>query len=68
LDDRGFIDRPMASIADDLLFHFNIDADLAEVEEAMKILQQFEPAGIGARNLQECLTIQLDRKLENCSD
>jgi len=68
LDDRGFIDRPLASIADDLLFHFNIDADLAEVEEAMKILQQFEPAGIGARNLQECLIIQLDRKLENCSD
>ena len=68
LDDRGFIDRPLASIADDLLFHFNIDADLAEVEEAMKILQQFEPAGIGARNLKECLTIQLDRKLENCSD
>lgn len=68
LDDRGFIDRPLASIADDLLFHFNIDADLAEVEEAMKILQQFEPAGIGARNLKECLTIQLDRKLETCSD
>ena len=68
LDDRGFIDRPLAGIADDLLFHFNIDADLAEVEEAMKILQQFEPAGIGARNLKECLTIQLDRKLENCSD
>lgn len=68
LDDRGFIDRPLVSIADDLLFHFNIDADLAEVEEAMHILQQFEPAGIGARNLQECLTIQLDRKLENCSD
>ena len=68
LDDRGFIDRPLSSIADDLLFQFNIDADLAEVEEAMKILQQFEPAGIGARNLQECLTIQLDRKLENCTD
>jgi len=68
LDNRGFIDRPLASISDDLLFHFNIDASIAEIEEAMQILQQFEPAGIGARNLQECLTIQLDRKLENVTD
>ncbi len=65
LDNRGFIDRPLASISDDLLFHFNIDADTTELEEALKVLQQFEPAGIGARNLQECLMIQLDRKLEN---
>ncbi len=68
LDNRGFIDRPLASISDDLLFHFNIDADTAEIEEALKILQQFEPAGIGARNLQECLMLQLDRKLENVND
>ena len=68
LDHRGFIDRPLSSISNDLLFHFNLDADIVEVEEAMKILQQFEPAGIGARNLQECLTIQLDRKLETCTD
>lgn len=68
LDNRGFIDRPLASISDDLLFHFNIDASTAEIEEAMRILQQFEPSGIGARNLQECLTIQLDRKLENVTD
>lgn len=68
LDNRGFIDRPLASISDDLLFHFNIDADTAEIEEALKILQQFEPAGIGARNLQECLMLQLDRKLENAND
>lgn len=68
LDNRGFIDRSLASISDDLLFHFNIDADIAEIEDALKILQQFEPAGIGARNLQECLLIQIDRKLENSSD
>lgn len=68
LDNRGFIDRPLSSISDDLLFHFNIDADTAEIEDALKILQQFEPAGIGARNLQECLTIQIERKLENVVD
>ena len=68
MDNRGFIDRSLASISDDLLFHFNIDADIAEIEDALKILQQFEPAGIGARNLQECLLIQIDRKLENSSD
>jgi len=64
LDKNGFIDRPLASLSDDLLFHFNIDADSKEIEEALKILQQFEPAGIGARNLKECLLIQIDRQRE----
>lgn len=65
LDDRGFVDRPLRNIADDLLFNHNIEVDEAELEEALTILQQFEPAGIGARTLQECLLIQIDRKIED---
>ena len=63
LDANGFIDRTVSGISDDLLFKFDIDASTADIETAIGVLQKFEPAGIGARNLQECLTIQLDRQL-----
>lgn len=65
LDNNGFIDRPLASISDDLLFHHNIDASVEDLERALKVLQDFDPAGIGARNLQECMRIQLQRKIDN---
>ncbi len=68
LDDRGFIDRSLQGISDDLLFNFNIDASVNELEDALHILQKFEPAGIGARNLKECLTLQIDRKLTEKND
>lgn len=63
LDDRGFIDRPLRNIADDLLFNHNIDVTNADLERALGILQQFDPPGIGARSLQECLLLQIDRLL-----
>lgn len=63
LDANGFIDRTVSGISDDLLFKFDIDASTADIETAIGVLQKFEPAGIGARNLQECLIIQLDRQL-----
>lgn len=63
LDDRGFIDRPLANIADDLLFRHNIRTDEAALRQALHTLQQFEPAGIGARDLRECLLLQIDRQL-----
>ncbi len=63
LDDRGFIDRSLQGISDDLLFNFNIDAGVNELEDVLHILQKFEPAGIGARDLKECLLLQIDRKL-----
>ncbi len=65
LNNNGFIDRPLSHIVDELLFSHNIDTDEKEVEDALHILQQFEPAGIGARNLQECLLIQIDRIRKN---
>ena len=68
LDDRGFVDRPLAGIADDLLFNHNIEVSHEELSKALGTLQQFDPPGIGARNLQECLLIQIDRLLSDESD
>lgn len=65
LDERGFVDRSLVDISDDLLFNHNVEASVAELEEALAILQQFEPCGIGARNLRECLLLQIDRQLQN---
>lgn len=61
LDDRGFVERPLRNIADDLLFNHGIETDEQQLAAALAVLQQFDPPGIGARNLQECLLIQLDR-------
>ncbi len=68
LDNRGFIDRSLQGISDDLLFNFNIDASIEELEEALKILHRFDPPGIGARDLKECLLIQIDRKMAETTD
>ncbi len=64
LDDNGFLDQSLYRIVDDLLFNYNIETDEDEVKEVLDILQQFDPAGIGARNSQESLAIQLNRSLE----
>ena len=64
LNNNGFVDRPLGNISDDLLFHHNIDASIEDLEEALKILQTFDPPGIGARDLRECMLIQLRRKEE----
>ena len=65
LDERGFVDRSLVQISDDLLFDHNVQASVAELEDALTILQQFEPCGIGARNLRECLLLQIDRQLQS---
>ena len=61
LDDAGYLSRPVSGIADDLLFTQNIEASEDEIKEVLAIIQDFDPAGIGATNLQECLLIQLRR-------
>ncbi len=65
LDDDGYLRRQIASLIDDLAFSQNINVTENEVEEVLKKIQNFEPAGIGARNLQECLLIQLKKKDES---
>ena len=62
LDDDGYLRRPISSLIDDLAFGQNIIAEEVEVEEILKVIQGFDPAGIGARDLQECLLIQLRKK------
>jgi RNA polymerase sigma-54 factor len=62
LDDDGYLRRDLSSIVDDLAFRQNIMTDETEVEEIIKLIQQFDPPGIGARDLQECLLLQLERK------
>ncbi len=63
LDDDGYLRRELSSIVDDLAFRQNVMTDEKEVESIIKQIQQFDPAGVGARNLQECLLLQLERKL-----
>ncbi len=62
IDDSGYLQRSTDSIVDDLAFIQNIYTDKKEVEDVLGIIQDFDPAGVGARNLQECLLIQLKRK------
>ncbi len=64
IDEDGYLRREPESILDDLLFSQNIETTVDKVEELLKIVQEFEPPGIGARNLQESLMIQLRRKRE----
>ncbi|NEV92565.1 RNA polymerase factor sigma-54 [Psychroflexus sp. YR1-1] len=62
VDDSGYIRRSLIDIVDDLAFTQNIYTDEASVEKALKIVQSLDPAGVGARDLRECLLIQLQRK------
>lgn len=62
LDDDGYLRRPVSSLIDDLAFSQNVIAEEHEVEDMLKVIQEFDPPGIGARNLQECLLIQLRKK------
>jgi RNA polymerase sigma-54 factor len=62
LDDDGYLRREITSIVDDLAFRQNIATTEEEVEQLILQIQQFDPPGIGARNLQECLLLQLQRK------
>lgn len=62
LDDDGYLRRDLSSIVDDIAFSQNIVTSEDELRELLKIIQDFDPAGVGARDLQECLLIQLRRR------
>ncbi len=64
LDDDGYLRREISSIIDDLAFRQNIETNQEEISDLLLQIQQFDPAGVGARNLQECLLLQLERKLD----
>lgn len=64
LDEDGYVRRELELIVDDLAFNYNIATNLEEVEKVLKVIQSFDPPGVGARTLQECLLLQLERKHE----
>ncbi|MGE0567828.1 MAG: RNA polymerase factor sigma-54 [Bacteroidia bacterium] len=64
IDSDGYMRRPIEMIVDDLAFNYNIETTIEAVENVLKIIHSFDPAGVGARTIQECLLIQLERKKE----
>lgn len=65
IDDNGYIRRTTEDIIDDLAFSENLYTTSDEVEKILDIVQQLDPAGVGARTLKECLLLQLHRKKVN---
>ena len=61
LDDAGYLSRDLALVTNDMAFRQGVDASQREVEEVLRIVQSLDPPGIGARNLRECLLLQLER-------
>ena len=69
MEEDGYIRRNLVSIVDDLAFSANIFTDEESLEKALKVVQSLDPAGIGARSLQECLLLQMQRRESNyCND
>ncbi len=81
IDDDGYMRRDLESVVDDIAFSQNITTTKEELEEMLGVIHEFDPPGVGARDLQECLLLQLKRKspktpllllcirvLENCME
>ena len=62
LDDDGLLRKPLHSISDELAIYHGIDVTEQQIEQVLKMLQEFDPAGVGARSLQECLLLQIERR------
>ena len=62
LDDDGLLRKSLDNISDELAIYHHVDASTKEIEEVLLLLQEFDPAGIGARTLQECLLLQIQRR------
>ncbi|HRW62640.1 MAG TPA: RNA polymerase factor sigma-54 [Bacteroidales bacterium] len=68
LDDDGYLSRKLESIVNDLAFSQNIETTEEELLEVLRIIQDLEPAGVGARTLQECLLIQIQTKDQDITE
>ncbi|MFN6038431.1 MAG: RNA polymerase factor sigma-54 [Bacteroidota bacterium] len=68
IDDDGYLRRDLESIVDDIAFSLNISTSVDELKEVLSVIQSFDPPGTGARDLQECLLLQLDRKAIKTSE
>lgn len=65
LDDDGLIRKSLESIDDELAIYMGIETNIQEIEKVLKTIQTFDPPGVGSRDLQECLLIQIKRSKEN---
>ena len=64
LDDNGFLNRSLLSISDDLLFKLNLNISETDLIPILKVVQNLDPTGVGARDLKECLLLQLKNKTQ----
>jgi len=62
IDEDGYLRRDLISISDDIAFNLNMDVSEEKLEEILVVIQDFDPPGVGARDLRECLLLQLERK------
>lgn len=62
IDDDGYMRRDLESVVDDIAFSLNLTTEKKELEELLAVVQQLDPPGVGARDLQECLLLQLKRR------
>jgi RNA polymerase sigma-54 factor len=62
IDEDGYLRRELINIIDDLAFLQNVETTESELEEVLKIIQDLEPAGVGARTLRECLLLQIEKR------
>lgn len=62
IDGDGYIRRELLSISNDLAFYHNVEASVGQIEQVLRLIQSFDPAGIAARDLRECLLLQLERR------
>ncbi len=62
LDEDGYLRRDIESLVDDLAFRAGVESSAQEVEQMLRVIQEFEPSGVGARDLRECLLLQLEDK------
>lgn len=68
IDDDGYLRRDIENIVDDLAFGAGIEVTEQQILHLLKVIQEFEPAGVGARDLRECLLLQLEHKLVESPD
>ena len=62
IDEDGYLRREIINIVDDLAFLQNVETTEAELEEVLNVIQDLEPAGVGARSLRECLLLQIEKR------
>lgn len=65
IDDNGYLTRSLMAITDDLVFQTGLDVPEEDVKKVLDIVQDLEPAGVGALDLKDCLLLQLKRKIDN---